>query len=532
MNKYNSLYRIFSSTKTAIILFIILLVFYLIGSILPYKGDYNNITATGTLLIIIKGLDLLNVYSGPWFLILSAVFFANLIICTYHRLVHILKESQPVRLSTAFFSNQSNIVKMTLNGNFTEISEKTESFFRRRFYRRKPSAVVGDNIHGNVFVNGLFNPSWISIFYHFSIVLTLIGCTITFLFAFEGEVTIFSDKPSEVSLVSKNTNWYKCVNSVRSWFGKTEPAQKEWIVPDDKKLIFSLKDFEIKYTQRPKLKDYPRSGFIPRMNQIWNIQKLSTNENHEEKVFSAWLFKLIGNIAKTLSGTQETHKLSVFSPEYTFFPIKYISHLTLQEHERPTRKIDIEVNSPLRHRGITLYQSAYDYKFDIFINGKKVDINEDGKFKVDGIDGTFEKGDVIKGTFYKKNGTTPEIKPFVRLYYTPTVSDNKLPSKKEDLGRFEDGQGKDTKGVKVTLKNITAGTVLSYRHDPGLKLLWAAAPMFFFGMLYRAWGRWYTVYYLIEKADQNVNLYLRMQKKGIWADENRIVRTLTKKLTF
>ncbi|MEK7290884.1 MAG: hypothetical protein AAB013_03115 [Planctomycetota bacterium] len=107
-----------------------------------------------------------------------------------------------------------------------------------------------------------------------------------------------------------------------------------------------------------------------------------------------------------------------------------------------------------------------------------------------------------------------------------------MPSKKEDLGRFEDGQGKDTKGVKVTLKNITAGTVLSYRHDPGLKLLWAAAPMFFFGMLYRAWGRWYTVYYLIEKADQNVNLYLRMQKKGVWADENRIVRTLTKKLTF
>ena len=532
MNKSNSLYRIFSSTKTAVILFIILLVFYLIGSVLPYKGNCNNITATGTLLKIIKNLDLLNVYSGPWFLILSAVFFANLIVCTYHRLVHILKESQPVRLSTAFFSNQSNIVKMTLNGNFTEISEKTESFFRRRFYRRKPSVVVGDNIHGNVFVNGLFNPSWTSVFYHFSIVLTLIGCTITFLFAFEGEVTIFPDKPSEVALISKDTNWNKCVNSVRSWFGKTEPAQKEWIVPDDKKLVLSLKEFGIKYTPRPKLKDYPRSGFIPRMNQIWNIQKPSTSDTDEEKIFSSWLFKLIGNIAKTLLDTKGTHTLSVFSTEDTFFPIGYTSHLALKEHDSSEREIDIEVNSPLRQRGITLYQSAYDYKFDLFINDAKVDIKEDGKFTVSGIDGTFEKGEIIKGIFYDRNGNTSEIKPFVKLYYTPSVSDKKLPSKKEDLVHFEDGQVKEAKGVKIAVKNITAGTVLSYRHDPGLRLLWIAAPMFFFGMLYRAWGRWYTVYYLIEKACQNVNLYLRIQKKGIWADENRIIKNLSKRLAL
>ncbi len=532
MNKSNFLYRTFSSAKTAIILFIILLVFYLIGSVLPYKGDYNNITVTGGLLKVIKSLDLLNVYSGPWFLILAAVFFANLIVCTYHRFVYILKEKQPVRLSTAFFSNQSNAVKLTFNGDVVETSKKTDSFFRKRFYRRKPSAVAGDNIQGNVFVNGLFNPSWLSIFYHFSIVLTLIGCTITFLFAFEGEVTIFPDKPSEVALISKDTNWNKCVNAVRSWFGKRDTAQREWVVPNDKKLILSLKDFGIKYTQRPKLKDYPRSGFIPRMNQVWNIQKLSTSENEEEKIFSPWLFKLIGNIAMTLTGTKEAHKLSVFSPEDTFFPIKYTSHLTLQEKELPAREIDIEVNSPLRHGGITLYQSAYNYKFDIFVNGTKVGINEEGKFNIAGIDGTFEKGDTIKGTFYKRDGAISKIKPFVRLYYTSNVSDNKLPSKKEDLGRFEDGQEKVAKGVKIVIKNITAGTVLSYRHDPGLKLLWIAAPMFFFGMLYRAWGRWYTVYYLIEKADKNVSLYLRIQKKGIWADENRIIKNLSRELMF
>jgi|GEM_PF-2660531 len=527
MNKSNSLYKTFSSTKTAVILFIILLVFYLIGSVLPYKGDYSNITATGPLLKIIKNLDLLHVYSGPWFLILSAVFFANLIVCTYHRLVYIVKERRHVRLSTEFFSNQNNVTKLTLSGDFDDISKRTASFFRKRFYRKRPSTVIGNNASGNAFVNGILNPAWISLFYHFSVGLTLIGCTITFLWAFEGEVTIFQDKPSEVPLVSKDTHWHTCVNSICGWFGKTE---KEWVVPEHKKFTLSLQNFAIKYTYKPKLEDYPRSGFTPRMNKIWDIHKSPATENPEEKVFSPWLFKLIGNVTKTLFAS-ESHKLSVFSTNDSFFPIGYTSNVILQEPGHASKEIAIEVNSPLRHRDMTLYQSAYDYKFDLFVNGSKVDIGADGKFKVEGIDGIFEKGEVIKGTFYKEDGTTFEIKPFIRLYYTLVDTNNKS-SLKEDLGRFEDCVERDAKGAKITVKNIAAGTVLSYRHDPGLKLLWIAAPMFFFGMLYRAWGRWYTVYYFIEKIDTGVNLYLRIQAKGIWADENRVVKKLTKKLVF
>ena len=531
MKKPNIFYKIFSSTKTAIILFIIYLFFYLVGSVLPYKGDYNNITATGTILNIIKGLDLLHVYSGPWFLVLSAVFFANLIVCTYHRLKGILKERRPARLSLDYFSNQSNVTKLTLNGSFDDISKKAESFFCKRLYRRKSSTIAGENFSGNVFVNGILNHTWISLIYHFALVLVLIGCTITFLFAFEGEVTVFSEKPSEVPLVSKDTHWYKCVNSIRGWFGK---AGKDFVVHDDKKLVLSLQDFEIKYTHRPKVKDYPRSGFIPRMNRIWNIQQSATTEVHEDKVFSPWLLKLIGNVAKTLTGTKEAGALSVFSTNDSFFPTEYTSRLLLQEPPSGSaqKEIDIEVNSPLRYRGTTLYQSAYDYKFDIYANDKKVNIGDDGKFKVEGVNGIFEKGDVIRGTFYRKDGIVSQIKPFVRLYYLSENTNDKKPSK-EDLGRFEENLGKEIKGIKIVVKNITAGTVLSYRYDPGLKLLWTATPMFFFGMLYRAWGRWYTVYYLLEKVDnRSVTLHLRIQKKGVWADENRIIKRLSEKLAY
>jgi cytochrome c biogenesis protein len=472
------LYDLFSSTKTSIVLFGILLLFYLVGNVLPYGGDYGQIKATGLALRIIKGLDLLNVYSGPWFLGVAGLFFLNLCLCTYKRLLWMLKIRQPAVLSSSTLSAHKATVSFRLPYGPEEATRRIEGFFRRRLFLRKPAHLMGEVHSGGVFEQGFVHYVWLSLAYHLSVILTVIGALVTFLFAFESNLTIYPGEPVEVSTISKDTKWNK-------YFHAGESLE----VPTEEKFRLGLEEFSIKYTQKPSIEGFPAKGFGPRLKE-----------------------------------TLKPGGLVVAAKGDAFYAIEYASRIVVHDSRLPERKVTVKVNEPLRYRGLTFYQSAYDYRFDLLANGVKVEPDATGKYKLPGVEGELSTMQVISGTLFLKDGSTCALRPFVKLTYT--AGEGQRP----EVLKIYEGETKEVKGVRVEVGKIQAGTVLSYRHDPGVLLLWIAAPVLFFGMLFRAWGRWLRASYIVEKSPTGSQAYVQLQRAGIFGGEVGMMEKLGQQL--
>lgn len=476
------LYDIFSSTKTSIVLFGILLLFYLVGNVLPYGGEYEQIKVTGWALRVIKGLDLLNVYSGPWFLGVVGLFFLNLCLCTYKRFTWTLKIRQPAVLSVSTLSAHKATVGFQLPYGPEEATKRIEEFFRKRLFLRKPANLIGEVHSGGVFEQGFVHYIWLSLSYHISVILTVVGAVVTFLFAFESNLTIYPGEPVEVATVSKDTRW-------NEYMGK----EKDFEAPPEAKFKLGLEEFSIKYVQKPAIEGFPVKGFGPRLKE-----------------------------------TLKPEGLVVSSKEDAFYAVEYASRIVVYDSGLPRNEVVVKVNEPLRYRGLTFYQTAYDYRFDLFANGTKVEPDASGKYKLPGVEGEFSTQQVISGTLFLKDGSTATIRPFVKLAYVPGEGQS---APGGEVFKIYEGETREIKGTQVSVGTIQAGTILSYRHDPGVTLLWIAAPVLFFGMLFRAWGRWLRASYIVEKSPTGSQVYVQLQRAGIFGGEVRMMEKLGQALT-
>ncbi len=483
-NILDYLYGTLTTTKTTIVLFGILMLFFLVGNVLPYGGSYEQIKVTGFVRTVIEGLDLLNVYSGPWFLTTTGLLFLNLLLCTYKRTKWMIRVRRPPELAATTLSAHRDAIDLELPYSPEETTAKVEAFFRNRLFLKKPSSMRGEGVHsGGVYEQGFVHYIWLSLTYHVCVLLTVIGATITFLSSFEGELTIFPDAPVEVATVSPDTNWNK-------WYGKGEA----FIVSEDKKFSIGLEEFSVKYTQRPSITGFPRRGIIPRLKETWGMGGLT-----------------------------------VIAKADKYYPIEYASQLVIYENGKPVKEADIKVNTPLRYRGLTIYQSAYEYKLDLYADDERID-EEDGKYTIPGIVGEFEAGNVIAGRLYLKDGSICVIEPFVKLMYNPPEWEQEAAETENKRGpevfKLIQGRTEDIKGTRIRIENVRAGTILSYRHDPGVSLLWIAVPVLFFAMLFRAWGRWCRASYVVEKRPTGSRLLVHLQIFGVWGGEQNLIEKL------
>ncbi len=499
-NILDYIYGVLTSTKTTIVLFSFILVFFLVGNVLPYGGSYEQIKVTGFARTVIETFDLLNVYSGPWFLTTAGLLFINLLLCTYKRTRWMTRIRRPAVLASTTLAAHKNAIDLELPYSPNETTEKVETFFRNRLFLEKPSTTRIDVHKGGVYEQGFIHYIWLSLAFHVAVLLAVIGSTITFLFAFEGEMTIFPGTPPvEVATVSADTLWNKR-------FGKGEGL----VVSEDAKFSLGLKEFTVEYTQRPTIVDFPRRGIVPRMKDAWGLKGLK-----------------------------------VVAREDSYYPVGYASELVVYENGAPVKEARVEVNTPLRYRGLTIYQSAYEYKFDLYADGNKIEAGEDDIYTIPGLDGTLEPGNVTAGKLYLSDGTEYVIEPFAKMTYTPPE-----PEEAEGEGEAEgdagaeakekampetfkliEGKPMDIKGTSVRIENVHAGTILSYRRDPGVSLLWIAVPVIFFAMLFRAWGRWCRASYIVEQRPGGSRLLVHLQVFGVWGGEEGMIEAIKRSMT-
>ncbi|HHL39357.1 MAG TPA: hypothetical protein ENJ37_02515 [Deltaproteobacteria bacterium] len=204
--------------------------------------------------------------------------------------------------------------------------------------------------------------------------------------------------------------------------------------------------------------------------------------------------------------------------EDSLFPKDWKSRLKVLKDNVAVLEKTIEVNDPLVYRGFTFYQMAFEQYVKVWVDGGPVSLTAKvgDELIVPGLEGTLRFKGLRTGTLYRLDGKTEEIKPFVSVSY---VEDGEGGEREvRDLGRLRLGESLWVGGKKITFIDFTEDSVLSYRYDPGVPILWWSGIFVLVAMTLRCFGGWYLVAYRIEEADGITYLTLSISTKGLGAD--------------
>ena len=476
-------YGKFISLKTTLIFLGILIFFYLLGTIFPQGKEYAS--DGGILLAIIKYLDLLNLFSSPLFLLLSLLFFLHLGLCTWERLQHLWSKrpTASLELEKGQLVCQSKTIMLS-SGPATSM-DAMNNIFKQLGFRSVKESQEGETA---VIEKGLSH-HWLSLIYHLVLFICLIGFFITYLFAFEGEITLHLQQRQKVPEPSSKPRWITILEGVRLNPGPVQGLELE------------LENFSTEYIQLAKL-NYPKD--------------------------------FLGRIALAL-GFSARKPLYSADSSLSYFPKDWKSHLTLYDEGKPVKEKAIEVNDPLQYQGLTFYQMAFQQELKLVIEanqtirGKEtiISVNSGEKFRLPPLPGYFKTSTLRLGTLYKKDGTKEDIVPSAKLYYL----DPKPEKEPVELGSLTLNQPLPYQGISLTLRDYSEASILSFRYDPGRPWLWLASVSLLLFMTLRIWGGWYRVIYWLEREADGC--YLRYVYKGIGlgADETRLLTRLKHYLT-
>lgn len=174
LRKY-SLWRFFCSIKFAITLLVLIILFSIIGTLIPQKSpDEEYISKLGlNMFNFLRYTQITNIFSSWWFISLLAILSVNILVCTIDRIETIVRVfSKPVFNTTTDTIKQLKFnAEIPVSGQ-TGIMEKIESILKYKKYKVakkiQPDAGIIIANKGKISRIG-------SLVIHFSIILILIG---------------------------------------------------------------------------------------------------------------------------------------------------------------------------------------------------------------------------------------------------------------------------------------------------------------------------------------------------------------------
>ncbi len=285
--------KAFTSIKTSILLLGILCIFFLLGTIFPQGGDLEEyIRAGGRYLGFVRTFNILNIFSSPLFLFLSLLFFLNLICCT---------------VSAA-----------------------------NRIYKQ-----------------GIGYDSLFSLGFHICLILCFAGFWLTYLYSFEGEITVFEGER-------------KVVEGVGGSHGRIE---------------IELLSLKTEYYQKPHLK-YPKD----------KIERWKT--------------------AFGIGGRGPRFELR----DDNLQPRDWKARVILYRDGVKIREKELEVNDPLRLGGFVFYLMGIEQRISIREDkgGGEFTVLPEEPFNLKNE--TFKVSPLRTGRLFKRDGSVEEIKPYMILF--------------------------------------------------------------------------------------------------------------------
>ncbi|MBD3366931.1 MAG: hypothetical protein GF405_02005 [Candidatus Eisenbacteria bacterium] len=273
-------------------------------------------------------------------------------------------------------------------------------------------------------------PEGVSLLYHLALALAIVGFVISALFSFEGSLTLYPGEPVDVPTTSAETG------AVRL-FGAS--------VDTTRHITMTLNEFITEW------------------------------ELHHEK----------------------------------FYPKDWKSDVTVVDEDGERHDFLIEVNVPLRVAGLTFYQMAYEQTFNVVVLVDSVEVEwveaqAYAPFTLETVGGTFFPSTLRVGTLFQR-GTEPRpIIPHIPLkWQAPRAADGDTtnvppPSMhgggdRVELGDLSVEEPLPVGDVRLIMESPYEGSILTYRHDPGVPLLYIAITAFLAGLAVRTYWPSYRV---------------------------------------
>jgi len=460
-------YRRFASLKTSCILFLILVGFYIMGTIFPQGAQLDDyIRSGGKFTSLVIFFDLLNIFNTPVFLIIALLLFINLTICTFERFLTL--RSQRKAIVEDGLLTPAYTFPLDINQQKESTEESVRGIFKKELrFKEKTSPT-----HGIYIMEKGWSYRWLTWIYHLAILFCFFGFLLTYLFAFEDELTLYPGEATAIKPATIN-RWNK------SWGNSAQELD----------FRLELAEFITEYNQLPKL-DYP-------------ADKLS-------------------RLAFALGWKDPKYTLK----NESYFPKDWKSRLKVIKGGLAVLEKTIEVNDPLYYHGITFYQAAYNQNLKIQVDDNPILFEtESGKeLIIPGVEGMLKFGTVRTGTLFKKDGSTEKIKPFTEVVLIKKDDNRKIET--ENLGKLEQGGGIYIDNKRISMREFKEASILSYRNDPGVPILWWSGIVVLLAMSLRIFGAWYRIIYRIEEKDGMPHLLMKVKTRGLMADEARLIKRL------
>jgi cytochrome c biogenesis protein ResB len=476
---YHELMRI----RLAVWLLIVMTVTMIVGSVFPQGyGAETYIESWGEArYAVFSKLGLLNLFHSKFFLLLGIILLLNLLVGSIVRLSG--RRSVSVSRTTAPGTARS----IAMGGEpDSAISRAVRALTERGYF---VSRVQGGMVSAR---RGPW-PEGVSLLYHLAMAIAIVGFIISALHSFEGDVTLYPGEPVVVKTTSRDTGWQKfrcriAAFDIVSWH-PFEGAMPDTTVSDGKEVTLTLNEFITEW-ELYNDKYYPRD----------------------------W----ISDVSIQVTG----HGPEMLWPSQI-----------------------IEVNRPFRAGGLTFYQMAYEQEFDVVVwqndtEVERVKANAYVPFTLESLEGTFFPGTLRVGTLYEKYHTPVPVVPHIALTWQepeppademvaevaveeapPADEAGELaeaeaesagvelaeadtivapapppPPERIELGDLSAGEPLEVEGYTLTLENPYEGSVLTYRHDRGVTLLYIAVTAFMLGLAIRTYWPSYRVSLWIEET--------------------------------
>lgn len=320
---------------------------------------------------------------------------------------------------------------------------------------------------------------WLSWAYHLCILLAIGGFCVTYLLAFEGEVTIPVGQRKPVPLNPTGTTWFSLVRLLG--FGYE---------PKPRNVEVELERFSTEYVQWPNL-EYP--------------------EKPTRRWAATWKSR----------GRRPKYKLDPDS----VFPRDWFSDLRVYEDGKLVKEKKIEVNNPLRYAGLTFYQVGYEYGFDLRIGDENVrNIPAEEPFTIPEMEGEFRLKTPHIGTLFRYDGKVEILSPSARLQYRPPAG--AWPGKWQTVATLPLGRPVKAMHAEMTLTTLKESSVLSYRYDPGVPILWVVTSAVMLLMALRIYLPWYQVRCHADSSTGRTIVTVNIRMVGLFAQPDRIKQKL------
>lgn len=467
--------REFARIRMTVWLLIVMGVTMIVGSIFPQGYDAETyISSWGDARYeALARWGLLNIFHSKFFLVLGSLLLLNLVACSLVRWFG--------RRGAGFAGGTAPSYAREIRLPAGAGSERVAGALENRGYK-----VLSSRKDLVTARRGPW-PEGVSLLYHLAMGAAIVGFIISALFSFEGDVTLWPGEPVDIRTVRAGTGAYRLGGRLASlglgaWrpFAAAATDTSGW---SERSVKLELQDFITEW------------------------------ELHNDK----------------------------------YYPRDWLSDLSVTDDDGTQARALVEVNRPLRVSGLTFYQMAYEQNFDVVVSKDGAEVERVAAqsyvpFALESVGGMFFPGTLRVGTLFQKYHDPRPVVPHTPLKWqappdttagagadTAVGSDeaaDSAPPARVELGDLSAGESLEVEGLALTLENPREASILTYRHDPGVPLLYIAIIAFMAGLAIRIYWPSYRVQLWIEEDAAGVTGRLVFRATGMLGEPEAIEEEL------